>query len=412
METKNKGKIIKDPVHGFMDLNGMQVELLSQPEVQRMAWIKQLGLGLLVYPGGHHTRLEHCIGTSYLCNRIAKNLGIDDKEKRLLEAAGMLHDIGHAPFSHTIEEVMGRNHVEATKNLITGVETIDDPDSGKIPEVLRNYGIDPCDVADLVTGNFKGNKYLGDIIDSQMDADQLDYLARDAHHTGVSYGSVETDWIINVMEINDGRLAYKEKGIDALEDCIIARDHMYSSVYFHKTSSIAEKMLLRGVERYLKTEDSPKKNIFWMTDGELMNTLSISNPFSKSMVRRIKMRNLYKQAYTIKDTGREGAEDFKNIREKDEREIENDIAELYDLSSDVIIVNKQKRVASDLEPRLRKFDIRISFPDGKISPLERISTTVESLKRKDPVRNLLSVYTVPEKRDEVKDFVEDYIESN
>ncbi len=412
MALNKKGKIIKDPVHGFMDLNRMQVELLSQPEVQRMTWIKQLGLGLLVYPGGHHTRLEHCIGTSYLCSRIAKNLEIDVQEKKLLEAAGMLHDIGHPPFSHTIEEIMEKNHVEATKNLILGKENIGDPNSGNIPEVLRSYDLDPRDVADLVTGSFRGNKYLGDIIDSQMDADQLDYLARDAHHTGVSYGSIETDWIINVMGIDGGRLTYREKGIDALEDCIIARDHMYSSVYSHKTSSIAEKMLLRAVERYLETQDNMDKNIFWMTDGELMNTLSGSNAFSKSMVERIKMRNLYKQVYNINNTNEEELKRYRCISEKDEKDIEREITELCDLNPDTVIVNKRKDLISEFEPRLRKFDIRISFPDGRISPLEEISTTVKSLKKKDPVGSLLSIYAAPEKRDEVGEVAEEYIKSS
>ncbi len=412
MTKEGDGKIIKDPVHGFMDLNEMQVELLSQPEAQRMTWIKQLGLGLLVYPGGHHTRLEHCLGTSYLCKRIGVELDLDDEERKLLEAAGMLHDIGHPPFSHTVEEVMEKNHMEATRDLIVGDVRLDIPGSGDIPKILERYGLDPEDVADLVTGDFGGKKYLRDIISSQMDADQLDYLARDAHHTGVSYGSIETDWIIKVMEINDGRLTYKEKGMDALEDCIIARDHMHSSVYFHRTSSIAEKMLLRAVERYMESEGDEGDDIFWMTDGELMQTLSLSNPFSREMIRRIKTRNLYKQAYTVKDTDEKAMERFRSISDKPEEEIEKDIAGMTDLDTDLVIVNRQREVTGELEPRLRQFDIRISFGEDKVVPLEEVSEIVKSLKRKEPVRNLLSVYTVPEERDVVREAAEKYLKQN
>ncbi|MFP4116790.1 MAG: HD domain-containing protein [Candidatus Aenigmatarchaeota archaeon] len=408
LENNGEGKIIKDPVHGFMDLNKMQVELLSQPEVQRMTWIKQIGLGLLVYPGGHHTRLEHCLGTSYLCKKIGKTLELDEKERKLLEAAGMLHDIGHPPFSHTVEKVMEKDHMEATKELILGEKVLDLSGAGKIPEVLKKHGLDPKRVADLVTGDFKGKKYLADIISSQMDADQLDYLVRDAHHTGVSYGSIETDWIINVMEINDERLTYREKGIDALEDCIIARDHMYSSVYSHKTSCIAEKMLLRAVERHLKSNDQKGEDIFWMTDGELMQVLSNTNAFSKEMVSRIKNRDLYKQAYALKDT--EVSEDsrIERISNGSEEEIEGRIAELADVNEDSVIVHKEREVTKELEPRLREFDIRITLDSGEVVPLEEVSRTVSSLRKKEPVRNLLSVYTPEEHRSRVGEKAKGY----
>jgi len=393
---RDERKIIKDPVHGFMDLNEMQVELLSQPEVQRMTWIKQLGLTLLVYPGAHHTRIQHCLGTSYLCTEIAEELDLNQQEKKLIEAAGMLHDIGHAPFSHTIEEVMEKDHEEATKSLILGEKVLDLPGAGSIPELLEDYGLDPEKVADLVTGEFEGKKYLRDIISSQMDADQLDYLARDAHHTGVSYGSIEADWIINMMEVNENRLTYNEKSIDALEDCIIARDHMYSSVYSHKTSAIAEKMVLRAVQRHLKENGDDPEKIFWMTDGELLDTLSSSNSFSREVVERIKTRNLYKQAHILKDTEEGAAEKFEKVSDKPEREIEKDIAELSGLDEELVIVNREREVTKELEPRLRQFNIRIALSGGKVVPLEEVSGTVKSLRKKEPVRNLLSVYT-PEK---------------
>jgi len=404
----NEGKIIKDPVHGFMDLNSLQVDLLSQPELQRMTWVKQLGLGVLIYPGGHQTRLEHCLGTSYLCKMISEKLGLPEDEKSLLEAAGILHDIGHPPFSHSIEEVMERNHMEATKDLIVGEEKLDMEGSGRIPEILDEYGIDPKDVADLVTGRFSGKGYLQDIISSQMDADQLDYLARDAHHTGVSYGSIETGWIINVMRVNEGRLTYLEKGIDGLEDCILARDHMYSSVYCHKTTSIAEKMLLRAVERHLEEDNGD--GVFWMTDGELLETLYSSNPFSKEIVRRLRSRELYKRAFAVKDIEEtENTKRLKELIEGCEKDIERDLIDITGLDDGEIIVNRQARLTKNLEPRLREFDIRITMESGEVVPLESISKTVASLKKREPVRDIFSVYTPEEHRSRVSEAVKSYV---
>ncbi len=409
LPKEDEGKIIKDPVHGFMDLNKMQVDLLSQPELQRMAWVKQIGLGLLVYPGGHHTRLEHCLGTSYLCKKISEKLELPLQEKRLLEASGMLHDIGHPPFSHSIEDVMERDHMEATKDLVLGKERLVAEGSGEIPQILEKYGVNPVDVSKLITGEYDGNGYLQDIISSQMDADQLDYLSRDAHHTGVSYGLIETDWIINVMRIVDGRLSYLEKGVDGLEDCIIARDHMYSSVYCHKTTSIAEKMLLRAVERHIDEMGGSGGDVFWMTDGQLFEVLSRSNSFSEDIVKRLRTRRLYKQAYNVKDT--DNSEDLAkvvDIGKRSEEQIEKELSEISDLDKDLIIVNRQNELTVELEPRLREFDIRIK-KDDEVVPLEEISETVRSLKRKEPVKNIFSVYTPSEHRNDVHEAVREYL---
>lgn len=404
MGDNGEGKIIKDPVHGFVDLDGMQVDLLSQQELQRLTWIRQLGLVFLVYPGAHQTRLEHSIGTSHLCNQIAERLGLGEDENKLLEAAGMLHDLGHAPFSHAIEPIMPKNHTEITRELILGESDLFD--SSDVPSTLEEHGISPRRVADLVTGDFEGKRYLQGIINSQMDADQLDYLARDGHHTGVSYGAVEVEWLINVMRINEGRLTYQEKGLDGIEQYLVARDQMYSSVYRHKTVDIVEEMLLRAVKRYSEEEDI--KDLLWLTDGELLEKLRSSNPYSREMVNRIKNRNLYKEAYVLRSTDPEGKKrKVEDLKSMGVGQLEREIADRTGIDVKEVMVNEQEGSVVSVEPRLREFDIKITKSSGEVVPLEEISGITKSLKESGPMRNLFSVYTTPGNEEEVRKVVRD-----
>lgn len=399
MRENERGKIIKDPVHGFMDLNEMQKDLLSQPEIQRLAWIRQLGLVFTVYPGASHTRLEHCLGTSFLCGEIADQLDLDEEDKKLLEAAGLLHDLGHAPFSHAIEPIMPESHTEITRNLILGESNL--PEASGVTSTLGKHGISPRGVADLVTGQFNGDEYLQDIISSQMDADQLDYLTRDGHHTGVSYGTIEVEWLINVMRVNRGSLTYLEKGLDAIEQYLVARDQMYSSVYRHKTADIVQEMLLRATKRYAEKEDI--SDLLWLTDGELFEKLRTSDPYSKEMVERIKTRRLYKDAYSVKSTDSEGKKKkVKELVSRETEDLEREIASMADIDSKEVMVNEQEGAVVSVEPRLREFDIKITKGDGEIVPLDSISEIVKSLKKKEPMRNLFSVYTTPEHRKKVR----------
>ncbi len=420
------GKVIKDPVHGFIELNKIQEELLEQPELQRLAWIKQLGLTFLVYPGAHQTRLEHSLGTSHLAGKVAEKLSLDEKEKKTLEVAGMLHDLGHAPFSHTVEEVMPRDHMEITKGLIKGEEKTSN--RNKIPEIIEKHGLNPEKIAKLVNGEYKEEKHLQDIISSQLDIDQLDYLARDSYYTGVSYGSIETDRIIDMMQVteeDDGKtITFLEKGITPLEDYLVARDHMYSNVYCHKTAAIAEKMLLRSFQSAVNKIKENKawleargekgekelKRTFEMTDGELLQALRESNPYSREIIKRITRRKLYKQCYSIKTSDtEEKKKKLDMIIEKEEKKIEKEIAEKGSIDPEEVIVNKQRESSLNAEPRLREFDIMIKLKNSETARLEEVSKITKALKSKQPVSHIFSVYTTPENRGELGKTVEKYL---
>ena len=240
---------VNDPIHGFIELNELQSSLLELPELQRLQWIKQLGLSFLSYPGGAHTRACHVIGVSHVAGLMADTLDLLPEQKWMVQAAGMLHDVGHTPFSHALESLLPEDHMELTRNLITGQARYTFPRAGWIPEMLRRYGLDPEEVGDLVTGDHP-DPILQHVIHGPIDADQLDYLLRDSYFTGIAHGNIDLYRILHTLKPDRGigGLILLEKGIDAIEEMLVARDHMYSAVYAHRTGRIAETMLLRAME--------------------------------------------------------------------------------------------------------------------------------------------------------------------
>ncbi|MEM2899257.1 MAG: HD domain-containing protein, partial [Thermoplasmata archaeon] len=257
-----KYKTIHDPIHGSIKMEGSLLDLLETPEVQKLHGIHQLGLAYLVFPGAHHTRLEHSLGVCHFAKRMAEELNLSKEEKLTVQAAGLLHDLGHGPYSHTLEHVLhmklGIDHMELTKDIITGKhDSIKDFNDGRyrIHEILEKAGLDPKKVASLVTGEDNENnfelfskestekRYLAQIIHSPIDADQIDYLLRDSHYTGVAAGTIDNHRLLQTLALHNGELVITKGGINALEGMLVARALMYSTVYFHKTVRIAEGML-------------------------------------------------------------------------------------------------------------------------------------------------------------------------
>src|SRR2546430_719157 len=257
-------KTITDTVHGTIRLDPLTLDLLETLELQRLNSIRQLGLTYLVFPGANHSRVEHCLGVGHVAGEIARALGLSDDERKLVQAAGLLHDVGHGPFSHTLEHVLSRelavDHMHLTQRIITGHDdnvSPEDrrafPDVKRIHEVLETHGADPEAVAALIRGpsergagllvpggRKETKRYLAQIIHSPMDADQIDYLMRDAHYTGATHGTIDFSRLLQTLRTHRGELALDRKGLPALEGMLVARGLMYSSVYFHKSARIAE----------------------------------------------------------------------------------------------------------------------------------------------------------------------------
>ena len=238
----SKNKIVNDPVWGFIELDSdLHVELIEHPYFQRLRRIKQLGLSSLVYPGANHTRFEHAIGTMHLVKLALDGLKkkgnkITEEEEEGVIAALLLHDIGHGPFSHALEQsiVHGVSHEELSIIYMD--------------ELNRELG-GRLSLAISIFRNNYPKRFLHQLVSSQLDMDRLDFLKRDSFFSGVSEGVVSSERIIKMLNIKHDRLVVEVKGIYSVEKFLIARRLMYWQVYLHKTVLSAEHMMIKLLQR-------------------------------------------------------------------------------------------------------------------------------------------------------------------
>lgn len=238
----NKKKNINDPLYGFLTLSfDIIFDLIEHPYFQRLRRIRQLGLSHMVFPGANHTRFHHALGALYLMTTAIENLrikGIDisDEEFEAACIAILLHDIGHGPFSHSLEQtiVEGVHHEDISLAMM---HSLNKQWNGKLTMAIA-----------IFTDTYP-KKFLHQLVSGQLDMDRLDYLRRDSFYTGVSEGVVSSDRIIKMLYVVDDQLVVEEKGIYSIEKFIIARRLMYWQVYLHKTVVAAENLLMRTLMR-------------------------------------------------------------------------------------------------------------------------------------------------------------------
>ncbi|MDP3467150.1 MAG: HD domain-containing protein [Daejeonella sp.] len=238
----NKKKIINDPVYGFITIPSELVyDLIQHPYVQRLRYIKQLGMTHLVYPGALHTRFHHALGAMHLMSLAvetikSKGQAISYEEEEAVMIAILLHDIGHGPYSHALEHTIvdGVSHEHITALLMNNLNREFD---GKLSMALEIFN------------NRYSKTFLHQLVSGQLDIDRLDYLNRDSFFTGVSEGVISFDRIIKMLDVYDDQLVVEEKGIYSIEKFLIARRLMYWQVYLHKTVIAAEQMLVKILER-------------------------------------------------------------------------------------------------------------------------------------------------------------------
>ena len=284
-------KIIKDPVHGYIDVADFVLPLLDSPLLQRLRYVKQLGFSFLVYPGANHTRFEHSLGTMFLADLMARQLRLDPDEQKLIAAAALLHDIGHGPFSHAIEplmeELLGYPHHHIRPLL-------EDPYTS---DALESQGISPMDLVTLIDGDHP----LSGIIHGELDVDRMDYLLRDAHYTGAPYGTVDAHRLIRSTIRSKNQIVLHESGINAAESLLIARTLMRPAVYFHHVSRIAEMMFLLSVTMHLAgNPGGGPAALMRMDDAECMHTLLNSQVTeARDLAEGLYSRRLYKRALYV-----------------------------------------------------------------------------------------------------------------
>jgi HD superfamily phosphohydrolase len=239
-------KVFKDPVHRYVHVRDRLIwELIGTKEFQRLRRIRQLGTTYLTFHGAEHSRFSHSLGVYEIVRRIIELLqgrpNWNNEERLLCLSAALLHDVGHGPFSHSFEKVFQFDHEDFTREIILG--------DTEINMVLRKISEDfPQNVADVI-GKTYHNKLVVSLISSQIDADRMDYLLRDAYFTGVSYGQFDLERILRVMRPMEDQVVIKSTGMHAVEDYIMSRYQMYWQVYFHPVTRSAEVILSKVLHR-------------------------------------------------------------------------------------------------------------------------------------------------------------------
>jgi len=302
---RTRGKSIFDPVHGPITLDGPALALVATPEFQRLWGIRQTGFAHLVFPGANHTRLEHSLGAYWVARSMAHHLDLSSDDARHLEAAALLHDLGHGPFSHTLDgpmvESLGEGHEHLSRARILGTDPAWPAEEVEVPGVLEKYRLRPERVAELVdpTPGRRSPPLLGALLHGAVDADRIDYLQRDAHYTGVAHGAIDATRLLDTLRHLGGRLVFAEKGRSAVEGFLVGRALMYSTVYFHKTVRAAEMMAQAAVERLPGYPDSVRER-FVSTDGEMLAELKRAGGTSGALTAGILARRLYKRAHGLR----------------------------------------------------------------------------------------------------------------
>ena len=242
MHTINKQKILNDPIYGFITIpNSLIYDLIQHPYFQRLRRISQMGLSYLVYPGAHHTRFHHALGCMHIMQKAVevirfKGILISQEEEDALYIAILLHDIGHGPFSHAMEHsiVENVNHEEISMLFMNKLNQEFD---GKLSLAIK-----------IFKGDYH-RKFMLQLISSQFDMDRMDYLKRDSFYTGVAEGNINSDRLIQMLNVVDDVLVLEEKGIYSIEKFLMARRLMYWQAYLHKTSLVAELILTKILKR-------------------------------------------------------------------------------------------------------------------------------------------------------------------
>lgn len=236
----NELKVMRDPIHGYIHVD-LQViwDCINSKEFQRLRRIHQLGGTFEVYHTAEHSRFAHSLGVYEVVRRMVHEVPglteLSDFEKATVMCAGLLHDIGHGPFSHAFEALTPVPHEEYTVRIIL--------ENTEIHEILSKVSPDfPQLVASIITYTHP-NDLLNQIVSGQLDADRMDYLLRDAYFTGTSYGNFDLERILRTMRVKDKKIVVKESGIHSVEDYIMARYHMYWQVYYHPVTRSYEAIL-------------------------------------------------------------------------------------------------------------------------------------------------------------------------
>jgi len=380
--------IIRDAIHGSIECTELEEKVIDTPEFQRLRFVRQLSTAHLVYPSASHSRFEHSLGTMHLTSRLARKLGLEEKEVSLLRLAGLLHDLGHPAFSHLGEEVLrarGRpSHEERGRQVI---------ESGSIGKLIEEAGFSLADLRKLMEG-----KGAGSLITASLGTDRLDYLLRDAHHSGAAYSFVDRDRILETVVLQDGKVRVLEKGIVAAESLLVSRHFMFTAVYRHPVGLIASAMLRKGLHQALEKGLLKDEELEKGTDLEVLASLRESGV---ELAKRILERRLFKKALVLPVySAPPKVLDFFHLADAEEQ-----------LSSHLVSKGIPNESFVICRPKFSKSvcEVEVFMKDGRVECLENISPLLRSLSE-DAAPKALIVATdeklVPTAAKAAKEFLE------
>lgn len=393
-----------------------ELAIIDDPVFQRTRNIKQLSLGNYVYHGAEHSRFGHMLGAMHIAGKVMESLeknieksheiNLEARDKKTIRMAALLHDVGHTPFSHSLEKILGESHEKYSKNLI----------ENHFADIIEKAGVDPKEVSELIDGYSKKN-YLSKIINGQLDVDRMDYLLRDSHYAGVSYGKFDLGRIIDQSAIVDNQFVILEGGYEAIEQFIFARDQMYKQVYFHKTKMVFELMLEKCGEllkdqnkfNYVRLEDLKSsdtiKEFIEQDDRWFLNQVFDSDlPRVRQIATLIKKRKPYLEIYSPVLIRNKELKDVNARLEILERELKEDLEDL-DISRHEFLIENHTREAYAVDD-YDSSGIPIYYKNNKfIENIEKRSNFIQNVIKNRYV--MIRGFIIPEKYDKIKDYLKE-----
>jgi len=423
-------KVIRDPLHGYIELDELACSIIDTVEMQRLRRIRQLGFSYLVYPGANHTRFEHSLGTYHLMNVLLDRLGMARDADEELIVASLIHDVGHGPYSHVTEPLIqkftGASHedigyVLSTDGEVKGRDS--EPSAPTIAEVVEAYRLDRRKIQSYIKGERTGNRTSRDIsriLNGEIDVDKMDYLVRDSYYTGVAYGVVDNMRLIQGLDFFNGELVITDKGILPAEYLLFSRFLMHPTVYNHHTSRIAQLMFLSALEAFISAEcesESELKDkaasLRMMDDAEISTTLRNAEGYPKEMMTRINERRLFKRAIyaKINTLDAEVAEELRDERVRSE--IEAEISRRAGVDKKYVLLDFQSREYEELEESEAKVAVNKPLQGlRELKSLREVSPLVSMLSRAFHENYKIGVYTPEKYRAEVKNAAEKVLWTN
>ena len=386
---------IRDPVYGYITFDETDKKIIDTYPVQRLHRIAQLATALVAYPGATHTRFEHSVGAMQVSTIMATSLqerGLDQHDLQLVRFAGLLHDLGHGPFSHSFEYALGRrlhmNHEEITERLITQTEVADG---------IKAAGCEPREVAEVARGR---RRLLSDLVAGQVDADKIDFLLRDSLHAGVEYGHFDWQRLIRSFVVKEGGVFASTNSLYSLDSFLIARFQMFRAVYYHKTVRAANLMLERSIDEFWDQIGLPSFNVedyLALDDYSLMATLKQAakerpESIGSRLVNGLLRRDLLKMAYEKPILGGKEAMVSRTL------ELELDLEKLSGIDRSEIFVDSPYLPVIPLSQSMRR---QIEVWDERTAQLLPLSSLSSVSAQLSGYYEALRIYTFKNNKDKV-----------